>query len=405
LLLLKADVLISLKKFREALHILEKAEIMDSSDPSLFILKTDVFLALEMPEKAEQMLSDCLDQFDGEERVDILFELADVFDDYEDFQKVFDCLKLILTFDPLNEEALYKICFWTDYTGRNEESIKLHTKIIDAHPYAELAWFNLGAAFQGIKLYEKAIDAYQYAVAIEEKFDYAYRNMGDAYIKLRRYKEAIEVLEKVLELARPETVIFEAIGFCYDKQAKYAQARANYKKAVHLSPEDSQLFYKIGLTYMNEENWPQAIKSLEAALHIHVQQPEYNLAMGSCLMEMDRLEDALVYLGNVVRIKPRMLRGWTEILTCLYKGGLSEEGLQFSGLAFEQTDHKPIFLYFKAAFLLQAGKHQEAIALLHQAVLLAPRLVKQFIAIDPALLQYRQVVELLAGLKKRNKRG
>ena len=147
-------------------------------------------------------MEEALHSFDGEERIELLFELADVYDDYEEFDKVFDCLKLILEQDPNNEEALYKICFWTDFTGRNEESIKLHQKIIDDFPYNELAWFNLAAAYQGLKLYEKAIDAYQYAIAIDEKFDYAYRNMGDAYIRLRKYKEAIEVLEKVLELSK-----------------------------------------------------------------------------------------------------------------------------------------------------------------------------------------------------------
>lgn len=30
-------------------------------------------------------------------------------------------LKTILEQEPNNEEALYKICFWTDFTGRNEE--------------------------------------------------------------------------------------------------------------------------------------------------------------------------------------------------------------------------------------------------------------------------------------------
>jgi len=56
-------------------------------------------------------------------------------------------------------------------------------------------------------LYEKAIDAYQYAIAIEEKFDYAYRNMGDAYIRIRKYKEAIEALVKVTELSKPEDAL------------------------------------------------------------------------------------------------------------------------------------------------------------------------------------------------------
>ena len=86
----------------------------------------------------------------GDEKIELLFELADVYDDYENFEKVFDCLKMILKQEPTNEEALYKICFWTDFTGRNEEGIKLHQKIIDDYPFSELAWFNLAAAYQGI---------------------------------------------------------------------------------------------------------------------------------------------------------------------------------------------------------------------------------------------------------------
>lgn len=268
LMIKKADLLLAGRKYNEALDILEKAELFDSNDINLFILKTDAYLALDQQLKAVQLLEEALLQFDGEERIELLFELADVYDDYEEFDKVFDCLKLILEEEPTNEEALYKICFWTDFTGRNEESIQLHHIIIDEFPYNELAWFNLGAAYQGLKLYEKAIDAYLYAVTIDEKFDYAYRNMGDAYLRMRRFKEAIEVLEKVLELSRPEDVIYEAIGHCFHKLGNFAQARFNYRKASHLNPDDSKLYYKMALTYINEEQWESAIKQLESAMRI-----------------------------------------------------------------------------------------------------------------------------------------
>ena len=99
-------------------------------------------------------------------------------------------------------------------------------------PYNELAWFNLAAAYQGLKLYEKSIDAYQYALAIDEKFDYAYRNMGDAYIRLRKYKEAIEALEKVLELSKPEEVIYEAIGHCYDQAEKLCPGKISLPESI-----------------------------------------------------------------------------------------------------------------------------------------------------------------------------
>ena len=92
--------------------------------------------------------------------------------------------------DPTNEEAFIRSVSGRILPDRNEESIKLHQKIIDESPYNELAWFNLAAAYQGLKLYEKAIDAYQYAIAIDEKFDYAYRNIGDAYIRLRKYQRS-----------------------------------------------------------------------------------------------------------------------------------------------------------------------------------------------------------------------
>src|SRR5687767_12212650 len=282
----KADLLIATRRYHDALDVLNHAELLDSNDINLYILKTDVYLALDQQEKAVDLLENALALFDGQERIEMLFELADVYDDYEEFDKIFDCLKLILELEPNNEEALYKICFWTDFTGRNEESILLHQQIIDDFPYSELAWFNLAAAYQGLKLYEKAIDAYKYAVAIDEKFDYAYRNMGDAYIRLRKYKDAIEVLEKVLELSRPEDVIYEAIGHCYDRLKNYAQARFYYRKASHLNVEDSKLHYKIAYTYINEAQWPTAIKHLETALQIHSMQPEYNLLSGECKLQM-----------------------------------------------------------------------------------------------------------------------
>lgn len=401
LLLKKADLLIALHRYKEALFILDQAELLDGKDTNLYILKTDAYLALDQQQKAAAVLEAAIDDFEGEEKIDLLFELADVYDDYENFEKVFDCLKIILEQEPNNEEALYKICFWTDFTGRNEEGIRLHQKIIEDFPFNELAWFNLAAAYQGLKLFEKSIDAYQYAVAIDEKFDYAWRNMGDAFIRLRRYKEAVEVLEKVLELARPEDVIYEAIGHCYDKMENFAQARFNYRKASHLNHDDSHLLYKIACTYMNEGTWDSAIKNLEIAMRIHRMQPEYNLAMGQCFMELNKLDDAITYFGNVVRVRPKNLNGWTELLKCLFKAELFDEAVEYAGFAYEQTDGKPIFLFYKSAVLYAMGKSKEGLLFLEQGMIKNPRLIKKFIELNPSILQNQGVVDIIARFKKR----
>lgn len=403
LMIKKADLLLATRKYREALDVLEMAELYDSRDLNLYILKTDAYMALDQQAKAVELLEAALDLFEGEEKIDLLFELADVYDDYEEFDKVFDCLKLVLEAEPNNEEALYKICFWTDFTGRNEESIRLHQQIIEEYPFSELAWFNLAAAYQGLKLYEKSIDAYQYAVAIDEKFDYAYRNMGDAYLRLRKYKEAIEVLEKVLELTRPEDVIYEAIGHCYHRMGNYAQARFHYKKAVHLNPEDSKLHYKIAVTYMLEEQWQPAVKQLENAMRIHRSIPEYNLAMGECKMHLHQYKDAIQYFGMVVRHKTKNVAGWEALIRCLIKAELYEEGIEQCLAAMKATDGKAVFLFYYSTILFAQGKSKDALQKLEMAMEKAPRQLKKFIELNPSILQNNQVVDIVARYKKGRK--
>ena len=401
LLLKKADLQIASRKYSDALETLASAEVFDSTNITLYILKTDAFLALDMHDEAVQILQVALDFFEGDERIELLFQLADVYDDYEDFQKVFDCLKWVLQDDPINEEALMKICFWADFTGRSEESIVLHQKILEDYPFNELAWFNLATAFQGLKLYEKAIDAYLYALAIDEKFDIAYRNMADAYIRIRRYKDAIEALEKVLELSRPEEVIHEAIGHCYHKMNNFAQARFHYRKASHLNPEDSKLHYKIALTYFKENQLESTIKQLDAAMNIHRMQPEYNLLMGECKLEQGKIKDAVIYFSNVVRVRPKNASGWEALIRCLVKAEYYEEAAEQTLNAMEATSGKPLFQYYHSAILFAVGKSKEGLLQLEKALQLNTKVLKKFIELQPQMLHNPSVVDLIMKYKSK----
>ena len=399
LLLKKADILIASQKYHEAIDVLEKAEMLDSRNINLYILKTDVYLALDYHERATLILEEAISTFVGSEKIELLFELADVYDDYEDFNKVFDCLRIILQQDPENEEALYKICFWTDFTGREEESIQLHQEIIDEHPYTQLAWFNLGAAYQGIKLYEKGIEAYLFAVAIDEKFDYAYRNLGDAYLRLRKYNEAIEVLQKVLELTMPEAVIYEAIGHSYEKLNNPAQARFHYRKAVHLNAEDSHLHYKIAITYMQEGYWENAIKNLNNAVSIKRSHADFQLALAECYLNLNFIKDAVIHFTQFIKARPRNSKGWRELIKCLFNAGYYEEALEQAHNAMENTNQKPLFIFYKSAILFALGKSKEGLIQLQNGMKVAPALVRQFVELAPSLLQRQAVADLISMYK------
>ena len=402
LMVKKADYLIVYKHLDEAMAVLDQATIYDNQDVNIYILKTEALLAMKKNMEAKEILESAMNLFEGEELVDLLFELADVFDDYELYNDVFNCLASVLEIDPNNEEALYKICFWTDFTNRHYEGIQIYKRIIDAYPYNDLAWFNLGAAYQCIKRYEKALDAYEYAIAINEKFDYAYRNIGDAYIRLRKYKEAIESLERVLELAKPEDVIYEAIGYCYEKLKNYAQARFYFRKASHLNEDKGALLYKIALTYYKEDQFEQCIRQLEAALKIRNNNPEFLLLMGQSKLALGLDKDALQYFLNVVRLRPKQLTGWESLLIGLYKAGLFEEGLaQIENAVIRLGAEKPLFHYYKALFYFGLNQPKQAQIEFEEGLIKGPRLLKRILEVEPALLQRPAIGAMILKNKKR----
>lgn len=400
-LLLKAEILVQSQKYGQAVHALDELEQYDQANLDATLLRSDVLVSQFKYDQAALFLEQRAELFEGRDKIEVLLELTDVYDECEEFDAVFDTLQRVLKIDPRNEEGLQKICFWADFTKRFEDSIAIHTVITEEDPYNALAWFNMGTAYQGLKLYEKAIDSYEFCVAIDEKFEFAYRNMADAYMRLKWYEKAIEVLETHMELAKPEDVIFEAIGYCWEKKKNFQRARFFYRKASQLSPQDDSIFYKIGETYAREKQWEKAVKAYSVALHLDKENASYCMAIGNCLMEMDAENEALVCYLNAVKLKPANKTTWLALIKGLYIAGYYDEALTQLEIARENCGDKADFRYFQAAALFELGKSKEAQVQLERALKLAPTKVKMFTALNPEYLRRSTVSELIARYKKK----
>ena len=152
---------------------------------------------------------------------------------------------------------------------------------------------------------------------------------------------------------------------------------------------------------MNEASWQSAIKQLLVATRIHKMQAEYNLALGQCYLQLNNIDEAITYFGNVVRVRPKNINGWIELLKCLFVAGMFEDGKEYADFALEQTDQKPIFLFYKSMFLFAQGKTKDALLHLENGMVANPKLIKKFIELNPAILQHPQVVEIIARYKKK----
>jgi len=78
-----------------------------------------------------------------------------------------------------------------------------------------------------------------------------------------------------------------------------------------------------------------------------------------------------------------------------------DEALEYAGFAYEQTEGKPIFLFYKSAIQYAMGNSKEALVQLEEGMSRNPRLIRKFIEINPAILQNQQVVDVIARFKKK----
>lgn len=401
ILLLKAEILFHAQKQGQALHTLDELDKLQIPLLDAVLLRSDIYLAQFKYDYAAQFLSEQMALFEGKEKIEIMLELSDVYDECEQYDAVFEILKKIVEIDPRCEEALHKISFWADFAGMHDESIVLHNKIIEEDPFNALAWFNLGAAYQGKKSYLEAIDAYEYCVAIDEKFEFAYRNMADAYMRLNRYDKAIESLQMNLELGKPEDVIYEAMGHCFEKQKNFKKARYYYRLALELSPEEDNIFFRIGETYSREQKWIEAEKSYSSALAINRENANYFLSLGKCMMEMGSYNEAMICYLSALQLKPQNKTNWMALLKSLMLTERYEEALLQLQDANDIIGQKPDFDYYHAGILFALGKTKEAMLFLEKALNAAPQKLKILIEIQPELLQRQSVASLVTKYKRK----
>ena len=135
-------------------------------------------------------------------------------------------------------------------------------------------------------------------------------------------------------------------------------------------------------------------------MKIHRMQPEYNLLMGECKMQLGSFKEAIQYFSTVVRVRPRGIAGWEALIRCLYKAEYFEEALEQTQAALEITNGKPLFIFYRSAILFALGKTKEAILQLEKAMEKSPKLLKKFIELNPSILQNQLVVDVVARFKR-----
>ena len=271
----KAQILLQTNREEQALEVLHQASTYTPNDLSISLLRAEALTYLQRFGEAIQELARFKPEAEAEELSDIFLLESLVYEQQEDYNRMFDTLKAAIQMDPRNEEALERLWLWTEYSRRYEESCRLHEWIIDQDPYSSLAWYNLGQIQAYLGNYDEAIEAYEYGFLIDSDFEEAYYQFADLCYELKRYNQALDAYQEILARFETDGDLLLQLGRCHQYLEQYREARRFFNKALRVDPHMDEALFHLGETYAVQEKWAKAFGYFERAAALDEEQEDY----------------------------------------------------------------------------------------------------------------------------------
>lgn len=391
----KAQLLIEGHKETLALQVLEQAAVFDPAEPGITLMKAEALCYLNRYEEALELLENLKIEADATGLSDIYMIEALVYETQEEYERMFYALRAALQADLANRDALERLGLCMELSRKYQESIPLYEQVLDQDPYAYMAWYNLGHAYAYFSNYEEAIEAYEFAIAINDRYEFAFRDCADLCFELKQYPKALRYYLDIVELSEPDSDLMLHIGQCYQETAQNDLSRNYYQKAVQLDVFNDEAYYCMGQTFSMEEKWKQALRFYKRAIQIDYHREEYHAAIAWTYHRLGQVEDADRHYREAIELASEESNYWLEYAGVLLETNRLDEALELleEGSAFTAETE---LLYCRIACLFAAGKRQEAIYWLGEALAEAFDNHRSLFNWAPGLENDSQVMALIA---------
>lgn len=392
----KAQLYFHAKDFDKAWETIEQAKIYESQSAELLLLQVDLLSAEGEFKTAIERLRELMQVVSPEERIDVLLEIADVYDMANKPKRLGKTLQEVLRHRPQNEEALHR--YWNFVIDHEtfEIGIEFFQELIDKTPYNFLAWYYLAKCYEEISLFEKAIESYEYSLAINEYY-FAYWDYCLCLQTMEEWDKAISTYKEMLDQFDQDTSLYIEIGNCEKKKANYPEAIKYYLEAKQNASEinkQATCEYLIGSTYEDCGDLIAAINHYQKAIELRAGKTRYWNALARCYMKQNRFEDASNCLLQSLAKKDNQPKQWMKLATCYYE--LGAQDLLFDTLhrAHSLLPSHVKLSYQYAGYLLKNGFVQSGLMQLEHALALDSSKKKHIFALFPELKNRQDVMQL-----------
>jgi tetratricopeptide (TPR) repeat protein len=156
--------------------------------------------------------------------------------------------------------------------GYWNNSTTLFSHAIEVTQDNDVAYNNLGVAYDGLGRGAEAIDAYKQAIRIRPEHAEAYNNLGNIYRRLGRWQDAVDAHEQAIKIKPDDAKASYNLGVAYDALGRGTDAIDAYKRAIRIKPDYAEAHNNRGVVYGKLGRWQDAIDDFREAIRI---KPDY----------------------------------------------------------------------------------------------------------------------------------
>ena len=175
------------------------------------------------------------------------------------------------------DRILEELIRWVDATVERADqlrtdrqytrAIKKYSKVLDAQPEREHAYWHRAHACVQIKHFEEALADYNRLLEISDKQALAFNRRGLVLFCLGRVDEAIDSQNQAIELNSKMAQAFFDRGTCFHRKKSFQNAIQDYTDAIELDDQYIEAFNNRAIAYLmcrqtenSRNDWNKAIE-------------------------------------------------------------------------------------------------------------------------------------------------
>jgi tetratricopeptide (TPR) repeat protein len=382
----------------QAAEMVERAELVSPQELEIQFLKARIYIHQRQFNEAILLIDDLKAIATHSDLEDIYLVEAFFYENVQEFDLMFQCVKKALIINPNSEEALYAMNAAVEQSKNYEESILLHKVIVDNHPYNHLAWFNLGHSYASVGEYEKAIDALEYVYIISPQFEQAYLDCAQYCCELQQYDKALEIYEEALGIFGAEFDLLLSIAHCQYAIFEIDKAKRTLFEAIEMDSYSDEAYFLLAKCYMHNRDWNSAVKVLHKAISIECEVEEYFHALGMSFQQIDDNKRALYYLRKAAIKGCEQAVYWEDYVSFLVNQGDYKDAIN----ALEDADRYTFsyrLQYLEAACFIGLGDIKKGLTSLEEALQESYEDHDILIKSPPAISENKEVMSIIAYYK------